>query len=217
MLIRLLTDKAFATNWFSLDLAIYLLLQKGISLTKVEKYAQEHLPAEIKEIETSPRNTEALELTIFEKAILYKYSTDGYNEPNEELRKSNGKQNTAFGKLVSSCLSKLTDFEGLVYRKVTLTAAELKRYRRALRENLPIVEYSFISSSKSRLIAMRFAGDTLFRIYSRTGKDIEKIAKFGAFSSENEKEVLFRENRRFRVLGITKEATYTLITMEEII
>jgi hypothetical protein len=51
---------------------------------------------------------------------------------------------------------------------------------------------------------------------SRTGKDVEKLSKFGKGSLFNEKEVLFRPNRNFKVLEVTKESDYALITMEEI-
>ena len=62
---------------------------------------------------------------------------------------------------------------------------------------------------------MSFKGNVLFRMFSRTGKDIKKITKFGINDSPNEKEVFFSSNKTFRILDITKESTYTLITMEE--
>lgn len=99
----------------------------------------------------------------------------------------------------------------MVYRKVYLTANELKRYQNAFKNDTQIKEYAFISTSKSRLNAMHFPGNCLFRIHSKTGKEIEKIAKF-----DIEKEILFRPNINFKVLEIGKEDNYTLITMEEI-
>lgn len=63
---------------------------------------------------------------------------------------------------------------------------------------------------------MYFGPNTLFRMKSRSAKEIEKIAKFGAYSATNEKEVLFRPNCSFKVLEITNQGTYALITMEEI-
>lgn len=111
-------------------------------------------------------------------------------------------------------MTKLPDFEGLVYRGVNLTRKELLKYIVANRVNEVLIEPTFISTSKSRLIAMEF-GNTLFRIFSRTGKDIEKIAKFGTYSPPNEKEVLFKPNRRFRVLEVLDQGASILISMEE--
>ena len=62
---------------------------------------------------------------------------------------------------------------------------------------------------------MAFNGNVLFRLYSRSGKEIEKIAKFGTSNPQNEKEVLFKPNSRFKMLEITQETNYSLITMEE--
>lgn len=79
-----------------------------------------------------------------------------------------------------------------------------------------IIEYAFVSATKSRMVAMQYKGPSrhspncLFRIYSKTGKEIEKVAKFG------EQEVLTAPGKNFVVLGIDKELDYSLITMEEI-
>jgi len=53
-------------------------------------------------------------------------------------------------------------------------------------------------------------------IYSRTGKNIEAFAKYGIYYPQNEKEILFRPNLRFKVLQVTKQHHKTLITLEEI-
>ena len=185
-------------------------------MTLTEKYAVAKLSQEISEIQSSSRNSEIPNLSLYDKAIIYKYSNDGYEVVNEILRKSKGKKIYEFTKLLNIALTKLPDFEGLVYRRATLTKIELKRYTDALRDTEMLKEYSFISATKSKLIALAFNGNVLFRIYSRTGKEIEKIAKFGIHGYPNEKEILFKPNRKFRLLEITKERTLTLITMEEI-
>ena len=56
----------------------------------VEEYANKYLENELKIIEGSNRKIVLPELTIFEKAIIYKYSEDGYQDLNEKLRISNG-------------------------------------------------------------------------------------------------------------------------------
>jgi hypothetical protein len=185
-------------------------------VTATEIYSKNKLTREISEIQSSKRNLESPELDLYEKALIYKYSEDGYEVVNETLRKSKGKAMTEFGKFLTKVLDKLPDFDGLVYRSANLTKGELKRYTDALSNNELLKEYSFVSTSKSRLIAMVFNGNVLFRIYSRTGKEIEKIAKFGIHGSPNEKEILIKANRNFRLLEITNQPTYTLITMEEV-
>lgn len=63
---------------------------------------------------------------------------------------------------------------------------------------------------------MLFPGNTLFIINSKTGKDIEKIAKFGYKNIYNEYEVLFLPNRKFEVLEVDESSNDLLIiTMEE--
>lgn len=182
----------------------------------IRKYATQKLNREIEAIRNSTRSIELPKLNIYEKAIVFKYNEDGYETVNEILRDSGGKRNTEFGKLLIKVLDKLPDLDGLVYRSANLTTKEFQRYSRALISKNNIREYSFISTSKSRLTAMAFNGNTLFRMYSRSGKEIEKIAKFGVSNAQNEKEVLFKPNRKFRILEIVRESNYSLITMEEI-
>lgn len=185
-------------------------------MKKAEKYARDYLSKEILDIQRSKRIEKVPELTIYEKAIIYKYSNDGYESLNESLRISNGQNKNDFGKSLNSALAKLSNFEGLVYRGVHLSKTELEKYEKAFRNNKPLIEHTFVSTSKSRLVAMAFRGNVLFRIYSRTGKEIEKIAKFGEHNPPNEQEVLFQVNRIFRVLDITNQGGYELISMEEI-
>lgn len=99
---------------------------------------------------------------------------------------------------------------------VNLSSTELEKYVEAYTSNRAVSEPTFVSASKSRLTAMAFNGNTLFRIFSKTGKAIEKIAKFGVHNPPNEKEVLFRPNRAFRILEIEEELSRTIITMEEV-
>src|SRR5690606_29185798 len=97
-----------------------------------------------------------------------------------------------------------------------LSRAEIEKYIKASASNEFVSEHTFVSGSKSRLTAMAFNGNTLFRIFSKTGKAIEKIAKFGVHNPPNEKEVLFRPNRIFRILKVSEKLSRTVITMEEV-
>ncbi|CAM4258542.1 ADP-ribosyltransferase exoenzyme [Pedobacter westerhofensis] len=185
-------------------------------MTKAEQFARKYLGREIHEIERSARKNELPDLSVYEKAIIYKYSEDGYEQVNELLRSTNGKTNSNFGTILNTCLSKLENFEGLVYRCASLNSFELKKYLDAEKDGEAIIEHSFISTTKSELTAISFGRNTRFVIYSKTGKEIEKIAKYGKFDPANEKEVLFKSGRKFTILEVIKEAGYTLITMEEI-
>lgn len=179
----------------------------------VQDYAKKYLAFELDEIANSPRN-DYEELSIYEKALIYKYSNDGYEDLNEILRISKGGIND-YGNFLNKCLNKLPNFEGLVYRCVNLTIAELQVYIDAEHNNHPVIEYPFISTSKSELTAHSYGKNVKFTIYSKTGKEIEKFAKFGLHNPPNEKEVLFKSGRSFNVLEVTKEKGYTLIIMEE--
>lgn len=176
----------------------------------VEKYTKQFLTVELTIIESTKRIDELLILNVFEKAIIYKYSNDGYENLNEILR-NESQNNSEFGLLLEKCLNKLPNYTGLVYRGVFLNQEEKNKYLLAMTNNSPIIENTFVSTTKSRLIAMGF-GTTLFRIYSKSGKEIEKIATFGLHNPPSEQEVLFKPNKSFRVLEVQDD----LITLEEI-
>jgi len=81
---------------------------------------------------------------------------------------------------------------------------ELQNYIDAFEKNSILVEHSFVSTSASYSIANMFGGNCKFEMISRSGKAIESYAKYGIGSGQNEYEVLFRPNRKFRVLEVTK-------------
>lgn len=151
----------------------------------VEEYANRYLEQEMQGLSYSHIN-DYKDLSIYEAALIYKYSNDGYEDLNEELRKSAGKNISNFGKLLNKCLAKLPNYEGLVYRCADLSLRELNRYIEAESLNKPITEHSFVSTSKSELTAISFGKNTKFEIYSRTGKEIERFAKFGLHNPPNE-------------------------------
>ena len=159
-----------------------------------EQYANIYLENELKIIENSDRKIVLPELTIFEKAIVYKYSEDGYQDLNEQLRLNQEKQIPIFGKILSECLAKLPNFTGNVYRSINLNDEEYNRYC----DNEIIVESFFISTSRSKLIGNQF-GSFRFEIFSQTGKCIENISKFA-----NEKEVVINYNTTFRVVSVNE-------------
>ena len=176
----------------------------------IDEYAKKHLSREIQLIESSEERLNALpELTVYEKAIIFKYSEDGYLNLNERLRLSEGKDISIFGILLNECLRKLPDYQGRVYRGVDLSKYDLNRYLEAFKNNILITESFFISTSESQLASRMFGRNVQFQIISKKGKSIREIAKF-----EDEKEVLFRYNTSFEILDISPN--HDVIIMKEI-
>ena len=126
-----------------------------------EEYAKEYLFREIKEIENSHRLNVLTELTVYEKAIIYKYSEDGYLDLNEKLRLSEGKDISVFGVLLDECLSKLPDYQGITYRGESLTDLELERYRFAFNNNMPLRQHFFCLQVK---VGQRLTNGVIRRI-----------------------------------------------------
>lgn len=181
----------------------------------LQKYVETFLTTELKEILNSNRHKNTSELNEFEKAIIYNYSDIGYESLNETLR--DGKDLPEFGKYLNYALKKLPDYKLICYRSIRVSKSKLQEYYDAFTNNSIIIEKSFLSCSKSRLVASGFSSSPLFIISSKRGKEIEKIAKFGIDTGENEKEVLFMSGSKFKVMDITEEADKTIrITLEEV-
>jgi hypothetical protein len=155
------------------------------------------------------------ELTVEEKAVIYWYSSNGYEGINNILRESKGKKSPQLGILLNIALSKLPNSNLVVYRGIRFTHSRLKQYLLAFEISEPIVEYAFMSTSLRKSTATQF-GTIILRIFSKNGKLIEQIAKFGLNSSLNEREILFEKGSQFIVLEIKEENPYFFITLEEI-
>jgi hypothetical protein len=184
--------------------------------SKLVKYVEDYLGYELNAISSGPIAQVKSVLSLAERALIYKYSADGYESVNEALRKSRGKDNTTFGELLGITLKKLPDHKGLVYRNVNLSSAELAVYIDACEKSTILVEHSFISASRSISVASMFGGNCRFTMISQSGKAIEEFAKYGIDSGQNEREVLFGPNSKFDVLEVTKMNDHTLIIMEEV-
>ncbi len=57
----------------------------------IEKYVNDNLSKEMGIIGSTSRNNEYPQLSVYEKAVIYKYSDDGFKAINETLRTSEGK------------------------------------------------------------------------------------------------------------------------------
>jgi hypothetical protein len=56
----------------------------------VERYAKRYLTDEVKNIAGSYRNNSLAQLTLYEKAVIYKYTNNGYEGINQALCDSKG-------------------------------------------------------------------------------------------------------------------------------
>jgi len=103
-----------------------------------------------------------------------------------------GKNMPILGKYLNYSLNKLEDYKLLCYRTIKCNKSDLQKYYDAFTSDSVIIENSFLSYSKSKLISIQFSESPLFIIKSKRGKDIEKISKFGTESGQNEKKFYLR-------------------------
>lgn len=184
---------------------------------KLKEFVENNFGKEFKEVSTSFRNNELLVLNNFEKTIIYKYSEDFYENINEKLRISKGKNIDDFSNFLIKSLNKLPNYKLMCYRSVNLTNFEINKYAYAFKKKRAVIEYSFVSCSSSRTLANMFSPvNVIFIIHSKSGKQIEKIAKYGINSGQNEKEILFVPNTIFEVLDIKQKDKKKFIYLQQI-
>lgn len=183
-------------------------------MSELEKYVKQHLSTTLRVIEQSFRNYELPNLSSYEKSIIYDYTEEGYEFENERLR--NGGNLSNYGQHLTKSLKKIPNYKLLCFRVALLNQRQINVYKNALLTDSIVVERAFISSSRSIAAASVFPHNVIFNIHSKRGKLIENIAKFGINSSQNEKEVLFLSNSKFRVLDIENELGIVVITIEEV-
>ena len=130
---------------------------------------------------------------------------DGFNKENL----------TTITKVINNGLDKIPDkHKGIVYRGTTLPKEVLDLYKQSFKSKTPVVEKGFLSTSSEKKFA--FNGNHFFIIKSKTGTKIDKLSDL-----PNEKEVLFKTNKKFNILKIREKEEedgkmITEITMEEI-
>ncbi|MCA0234218.1 MAG: hypothetical protein LCH91_27430 [Bacteroidetes bacterium] len=154
-------------------------------------------------------------LTTYEIALIYHYSDLGFESVNEALRNNTSNpQLRQYAQFLVECLEKTPDYQDVVFRGEALTQTQKQRYINAYEHSIPIQIPTFFSTSKSELIGNQFSKrNTLLTIFSKTGKEIERFAKFGIHSGQNEKEVLFVPSCSFEVLEVSISSSITLITL----
>lgn len=155
-------------------------------------------------------------LGLYDQVVIHAYSSDYYLPVNRYLRTgdptlANAEFLANFSQLLTEALKKLPICKTLVYRGVQLSATELATYYDAAKTGETIVEPFFVSTSKSRAIADRY-GRVLFRIVSRSGRDITKLSAHKA-----EEELLFMSGTTFLVRKVdVQQDSRLVITMKEV-
>lgn len=183
-------------------------------MTETERYVRRRLKDALTAVQSSQIAAVQNGLSIYEKALIYHYTWDGYLSINRSLRKSSGNK---AAQLLDRAIAKLPNWTGLVYRTAKLTKKQHAAYKRALAKDIPITERSFVSTSRSASLAHGYPHwNTQFRIFLRTGKSVEECSRLGRFSPPNEQEVLSRPGGSFRVLEVNDLGGHTLIIMREV-
>ncbi|WP_245845691.1 ADP-ribosyltransferase [Mycobacterium arosiense] len=128
-------------------------------------------------------------------AALAHYTGPGYQEMNSALREGalDASQQARVDAL-HKALEKLPMYEGTVVRGTNLPADVLEQYR----PGEIITESAFTSTSTDHAVAQSpiFAGNTEFRIWSTTGRDVSSVSMF-----PDEQEILFPAGSKFYVVS----------------
>lgn len=155
-----------------------------------------------------------LKLDKTEIASINYYTGMGYGTINAALRKGDTialKKFQPVIEAISSGLTKMSEkaYSGVVYRGVSLSNEVLALYK----PGSFITEKAFTSTS--RAAAESFRGNTLFKILSNTGRQIDEISSF-----PGEAEVLFPPGTVFKVISKKLEDVYgrkvTTIYMQQV-
>ncbi|OJZ76301.1 NAD(+)--arginine ADP-ribosyltransferase Mav [Mycobacterium paraffinicum] len=144
-------------------------------------------------------------------AALAHYTGPGYQGLNLALREGTlDASQQARVDALHRALEKLPPYEGTVVRGTNLPADVLERYK----PGDIITEHAFTSTSTDQTVARSptFAGNTEFRIWSTTGRDISAVSIF-----PGEQEILFPAGSKFYVVSktIDPETGRTIIEMIE--
>ncbi|UXA07806.1 NAD(+)--arginine ADP-ribosyltransferase Mav [Mycobacterium sp. SMC-2] len=130
-------------------------------------------------------------------AALAHYTGTGYQDLNFALREGalNASQQARVEAL-HKALEKLPPYEGAVVRGTNLPADVLEQYR----PGEIITEPAFTSTSTDPSVAQSptFAGNTEFRIWSITGRDVSSVSMYSS-----EQEILFPAGSKFYIISNT--------------
>lgn len=140
------------------------------------------------------------------------YTFNQYIELNGMLKGeavTNQKFYEAYKTVLNSGLSKLPNYEGIVFRGSKIDTKIFQEYKAAKKNKTPY-NHPFLTST-SEVSGQEFDGNVKFIISSKRGKSIDAFSRFKG----KESEVLFKSDTKFMVTGIKKKGSKYLITMEE--
>lgn len=148
-------------------------------------------------------------------AALHHYTKQGgnYRQLNKQLDKGTLTEfNKASASLMGQALEALPKYSGTVYRGLIM---KRKDYERLYEGKDEVTHVIYTSASKDKNIAYRFASyrplkknevSVMFKIQSKIGRNISAISEFnGKFAPEDQKEVLFINGIRFKILSRQKD------------
>lgn len=161
-----------------------------------------------------------------ELAAIHHYTKAGgnYRQLNRQLDKGELTEfNEASAELISRGLSKLPNFEGMVYRGTILKNKKFEE----LYFGDEVTHEIFTSASKDLDVALKHFMRTknirknekavFLEIESKRGKDIESLSEFnGKLQSENQKEVLFDKKTRFKIVSRKEKQGVVYIKLLEL-
>ncbi len=184
------------------------------------KTVQDYLKLyEFKDIERKLKNKELaqfLKITPEEHSMIHTYTASGFVDINRLL---NGlepyKENAqavlkAAAEVLSSGLSKIPNYKGLIIRRVDLSSDVLAKYKKGE----VITHDAFTSATRGEKDV--FDGNVRMKIWSKTGKRIDYFS-----TKDDEFEVLFDKGTRFKVKDLeekplNKYEKIVEITLEEV-
>jgi hypothetical protein len=160
-------------------------------------------------------------------AAIHHYTKSGgnYRQLNRQMDKGTLTDfNAAAAALISKGLEKLPKIEGTIYRGAIMKREDFDRIYSNFNE---VTHNMFTSATQSFETAVQFATykppkksevQIFFVIHSRNGRDISKISEFnGIFAPDNQKEVLFDKNTKFRITKLETDKGGTVwVEMTEI-
>jgi SPP1 gp7 family putative phage head morphogenesis protein len=169
-----------------------------ITHEKIIQRVRDYVPdydAKVQELAPWLEETDGL-LAEHEAVAIRYYSADGYNDLNAYLRGGAGEDMNVRATIAAavSGMSKLTPFEGVVFRGAYSQGfPDVARFMAAHQAG-EVVEYSgFTSASYER----GFNGDVQYAIRSVNGRVVEELA-----ADPFEREVIFMPGTRFRVAAV---------------
>lgn len=131
-------------------------------------------------------------ISAVDAAHVVAYSGAAYKEINQALRAGvMTPEQWSHTKQLNAALDKLPPHEGTTYRKATMPAAEMAKFK----PGMVITQDAFTSTSKHKGV---WSGATVMTIHGTGGRDIQPLSLH-----HSEAEVLFKAGTRFQVVSIS--------------